>query len=200
MARISTSKPARDPIATRSAIVDAAANAFAADGYAGTSTARIAAAAGVAEGTLFHHFPNKRAVLAAVGDAEGERVLGVIMASLAPDAPPTALEDVFASLFAYARARPDAYRVFLMDGDVEELEGGFAHKRAAIVAGLSALLAQWSARGFVRRLDPDVVAELLFAAVDTAVRRLLLGDQWDQEARWRTELVQFTDALLGESP
>lgn len=47
----------------RSLILDAALKLFNSQGFHGTSTASIAKAAGVATGTLFHHFPTKEALL-----------------------------------------------------------------------------------------------------------------------------------------
>ncbi|MBV7316494.1 TetR/AcrR family transcriptional regulator [Shewanella sp. NIFS-20-20] len=47
----------------KQAIVDSALGLFVEQGFQATSTASIARAAGVATGTLFHHFPNKNALL-----------------------------------------------------------------------------------------------------------------------------------------
>lgn len=46
-------------------MVAAAARCFARSGFQGTSTAQIAAEAGVSEGTLFNHFGSKQAILVA---------------------------------------------------------------------------------------------------------------------------------------
>ena len=128
---------------------------------------------------------------------EGDRVLGVAFAALDPAAPPPDPEDLIRGLFEYARQDPDAYRVFAMDGDQEDLDAGFAAKRERVTQGLAALLAAWSARGHLRRMDPDVVASLLFAVVDTAVRRLVLEDRWAEEIAWRQEVVGAVRALIG---
>ncbi|WP_421247747.1 TetR/AcrR family transcriptional regulator [Aeromonas jandaei] len=47
----------------RRQILDAALTLCAEDGLQGAATARIAKAAGVANGTLFHHFPSKEALI-----------------------------------------------------------------------------------------------------------------------------------------
>jgi len=49
-------------------ILDAATGLFASDGFHATSTRRIAAAAGVSEGTVFHYFNTKNALLLAILD------------------------------------------------------------------------------------------------------------------------------------
>jgi AcrR family transcriptional regulator len=50
-------------LATRDALQRAALSLFASDGFDATSTASIAAAAGVTERTFYRHFPTKEAVL-----------------------------------------------------------------------------------------------------------------------------------------
>lgn len=47
----------------RQAILDTALALFVSQGFHGTSTASIAKQAGVATGTLFHHFPSKEALM-----------------------------------------------------------------------------------------------------------------------------------------
>jgi AcrR family transcriptional regulator len=51
---------------TRTRILQAAQRLFAAQGFDGTTTRDLAQAAGVAEGTLFRHFANKKAILVEV--------------------------------------------------------------------------------------------------------------------------------------
>jgi AcrR family transcriptional regulator len=57
---------------TRTALLDAAANAFAQDGFTATSIARIASAARVTKGAIYHHFPDKQRLFAAVLDQYNE--------------------------------------------------------------------------------------------------------------------------------
>lgn len=51
---------------TRAAILDAAAKAFAEDGFTASSITQIAAAARVTKGAVYHHFPDKQALFEAV--------------------------------------------------------------------------------------------------------------------------------------
>lgn len=52
-------------VATRARLVDATVEALVEQGYAGTTTTEVAARAGVSQGALYKHFPNKRQLLAA---------------------------------------------------------------------------------------------------------------------------------------
>lgn len=54
--------------ARRLVIIDAALTSFAAEGYAGTTTAAICRRAGIGSGTFFHYFPTKLDVLLAILD------------------------------------------------------------------------------------------------------------------------------------
>lgn len=173
---------------------------FAERGYGASSTAEIAAAAGVSQGTLFHHFPTKRALLTEVGAREGDRVLAVALAVVDAGAPPPSAETFLRPLFAYARRQPDAYRLFAMDGDVEDLASGFSAKRERVTAGLSALIAAWQTRGQLRSVRPELVADLVFAVVDTAVRRLVLEDRWHEEDEWLREAASAVDGILSALP
>lgn len=58
--------------ARRQQIMYAAAELFAAQGFDGTTTAQICAAAGISPGNLFHYFSSKRALFAAIITNDGE--------------------------------------------------------------------------------------------------------------------------------
>jgi AcrR family transcriptional regulator len=53
-------------LSTRDKILKAAQKLFARSGYDGTTTKELAETAGIAEGTLFRHFTNKKAILVEV--------------------------------------------------------------------------------------------------------------------------------------
>lgn len=108
-------RSATDAARTREGIAAAARAAFAADGYSGASTARIARDAGVSEGALFHHFPTKAALFREVFVAlEGELDDHVRAASR--DGAP--MDAFLAGCRASVQfgARPDYQRVVLVDG------------------------------------------------------------------------------------
>ncbi|NKF49661.1 TetR/AcrR family transcriptional regulator [Shewanella sp. WXL01] len=63
IAQSKTNKQKRNKLDKRQAVLDAALTLFVENGFHGTSTASIAKHAGVATGTLFHHFATKDAIL-----------------------------------------------------------------------------------------------------------------------------------------
>lgn len=68
-----TGARARDPQATRTAILDAAEQHFARKGYAGTSMRELAAATGISQPLIHHYFGSKEQLYAAVKQQVMER-------------------------------------------------------------------------------------------------------------------------------
>src|SRR5690606_256195 len=68
--------------ATRAALLAAARDCFVRDGYAGTSTPAIVAAAGITRGALYHHFADKKDLFRHVVEQEARAVADAIEAAL----------------------------------------------------------------------------------------------------------------------
>jgi AcrR family transcriptional regulator len=66
-------RPQARGMATRKRLLGEAERLFGASGYEATSMNEIAECAGVGVGTLYHHFPDKRALLLALIDDWGDR-------------------------------------------------------------------------------------------------------------------------------
>ncbi|WP_040792685.1 TetR/AcrR family transcriptional regulator [Nocardia paucivorans] len=78
--------------AARLLILDAAERLFAAQGFDATSTAAIAAAAGVPKGLIFYYFPTKEAILSTlISERVPERPVVDITPLVAPGDPATSL-------------------------------------------------------------------------------------------------------------
>ncbi|MEH1818340.1 MAG: TetR/AcrR family transcriptional regulator [Nostoc sp.] len=67
---------------TRTRILEAAQRLFASQGFDGTTTRDLAQQAGVAEGTLFRHFPNKKAILVEVATSGWVEILTDLLTEL----------------------------------------------------------------------------------------------------------------------
>jgi AcrR family transcriptional regulator len=80
-------RTAEETAATRAALVDAALFAFAREGVDRATLAAIASSAGVTRGAVYHHFPDKDALLAAVLGETWDVVAAPVWAALGtPDA------------------------------------------------------------------------------------------------------------------
>jgi AcrR family transcriptional regulator len=100
---------------TRAAILQAARQLFDAGGFEATTTRDIATRAGVATGTVFAHFPDKQAILAAALHDQIEAALAQAVATL----PRAGLEDqlvhLATALYAGYAARPALSRVLVRE-------------------------------------------------------------------------------------
>jgi AcrR family transcriptional regulator len=135
--------------ATRGALLGAARELFAAEGYSGVSTGELVRRAGVTRGALYHHFEDKRDLFRAlVEELEGELegvVLGV--ARRVHERGGDAGEAYAAGFDAFldACARPEFGRVLFVDGpsalgweEWHEIDARYA--LAQTEAGLRALI------------------------------------------------------------
>lgn len=180
---------------TRQALLDAAERCFAERGFAAATTREIAAAAGVAAGTLFNYFPSKEALGLALLVGAGEAAEAELEAATRPaKAAPASLEEALFARVAAQLRHFAPYRAWV--GEVLD-------------AGWSPLLAAGEtspAADFCRRLSERVEALLAahgLVGERTAVDRhlywtLYLGTLsfW---ARDDTEHQQATLALLDRS-
>lgn len=103
--------------ATRGAVLAAATDLFARQGFAATTVDEIAAAAGVAKGAVYHHFDTKETLFEAVFD-ETSRGLAARLAAAAPKQPQDALQALAAGARAYFAAcvEPRTFQIVLKDG------------------------------------------------------------------------------------
>ncbi|MGZ8450350.1 MAG: TetR/AcrR family transcriptional regulator [Candidatus Deferrimicrobiaceae bacterium] len=102
---------------TRSrAILSTASRLFAAKGYGNTTTSEIAREAGVAEGTLYHHFGSKDGIFLTLFDETMDGYLAGIEALLARDATGRETLAAFARFhFDYVSRRKEQHLILLRD-------------------------------------------------------------------------------------
>lgn len=101
--------------ATTAALLDAARELFAQDGYAATSLDAVVAGAGVTKGALYHHFEGKRDLFAAVFARENERLLDAIAAAYGREADPWDALGAGCQAFLEQTQEPAMQRIFLLD-------------------------------------------------------------------------------------
>jgi AcrR family transcriptional regulator len=75
VAKLERARPQARGVATRRRVLSAAESLFSRRGYEATGMADVAGRAGIGVGTLYHHFPDKRALLLALIDDWGDREL-----------------------------------------------------------------------------------------------------------------------------
>lgn len=100
---------------TRTRILKAALRLFARRGYDGTTTRDLAEAAEVAEGTLFRHFPNKKAILVEVATQGWVDILTDLLTELSEMGSYKAVAQVMRRRMLHLHENADMLRVCFME-------------------------------------------------------------------------------------
>lgn len=164
------SRKAEQTEATRRALLDAARDLFATQGFPESSTEQIVAAAGVTRGALYHHFRDKRDLFRAVVE-EVEREFLERAAHAAQQANLGVWEDLHTAFQAFLDAclEPATQRIVLVDAP--SVLGWQAYREIESRYSLGALQAALQTavdEGIIERQPVAPLARLLLAALREA--------------------------------
>jgi AcrR family transcriptional regulator len=147
---------------TRDKILDAAQKLFARHGYDGTTTKELAEQAGIAEGTLFRHFTNKKAILVEVATQGWVDLLTDLLMELSEMASYEAISQVMYKRMLHLGKNYDMMRVCFMEvqfhQDLRERIQSEVIEKMTDVA--EAFFQTAMERGIYRRMSPRVVAQV----------------------------------------
>jgi len=149
---------------TRAKLVAAARVAFGAHGYANTSMDDFTAAVGLTRGALYHHFGDKRGLLAAVVEQIDEETDARLQA--VSDAAPDAWAGFRDRCRAYLRMaqEPEMRRIVLQDARAV-LGGASPVSQQFCVTSMTELLEGLMRGRAIRRADPQALARLVYGAL-----------------------------------
>ncbi len=180
--------------ATHGRILAAARALFAARGHDAVATPELAAAAGVAQGSLFHHFGSKRDLFIAVHDAVQLELIGRIDAAAAVEADPWRRFGAIWRAYLDATADEAIRRVLLLDGPrVIGLEALRARDRETAFAFLLGEVEGLQALGLLPGVPARALAVLLFGALDQAAFEMA---DFPQDQALRAALVEAMAAMM----
>ncbi len=164
---------------TRRALIDAARRLFGAEGFAEVGTERVAAAAGMTRGALYHQFADKTDLFAAVLDqAEADiaqRVAGAV-AGLDP-ADTIGLLLAGADAWLDASSEPELQRIVLVDGP--SVLGWDRWREICLrhtVGLIAALIQDGIGRGTIPPQPVLALTHVLVGAVDEAALYIAQSD------------------------
>lgn len=187
----------------RAEILAAAARRFAASGFHGASMKAICAEVGMSPGSIYHYFPSKEAIIAAIVAEDRAQIRREVEAAAAAPDMASALAD---RLLAYLRhlEAEDGRELRLMLEVTAELarNADLADAARAAETGLRAavarvLAAAQAAGRIAADRDPDLLAGLLLALADGLVWRLAYDDRSALDAG-ADALAAALAALVGE--
>lgn len=164
---------------TRERLMRAAMGIVARDGMAAATTAAIAAAAGVAEGTLYRHFDSKDDLLIAAYRQMKHDMFVRAAETIDPSLPPAArLTGAWKAVFLAYRGDRDAFAFGQRFGEsvLADREGGEAHR--AIFKIVTDLRRAGVAAGVFKNLPVDLLANFFFAPLTYMVKSEIKGRKW----------------------
>jgi AcrR family transcriptional regulator len=147
---------------TKKRILQAAQKLFARSGYDGTTTRELATAAGVAEGTLFRHFDNKKAILIEVATEGWVELLTDLLTELSEMGSYKAVAQVMRRRMLNIRENSDMMRVCFLEA---QFHPDLRDKIQLEVIGKMSIVAEAffetaMQRGVYRKMNPKIVAQV----------------------------------------
>jgi TetR/AcrR family fatty acid metabolism transcriptional regulator len=181
-------------------IRQAAIAVIAREGFHTATTDKIAAAAGVAVGTIYNYFKNKEDILNHIFQVEYEKRAAFFARLQEQDIHP--LEKIRAILtmhFAEVRENPELVRVILE-------EKGFSRRyyqqgpdgNKGLQAFLERIIREGIGQGKLRDCDPAMVATVLFGAIEGVMARYLFTLETGEGADLLGGAVEEITALLAQ--
>jgi AcrR family transcriptional regulator len=147
---------------TKTRILKAAQQLFSRYGYDGTTTRDLAQAAGVAEGTLFRHFPNKKAILVELSTEGWIEILTDLLTELSEMSSYKAVEEVMRKRIKHLSENTDLMRVCFMETQFHpELQERIQREVLDKMMVVSEAFFQTAIdRGIYRPMNPKVIARI----------------------------------------
>jgi AcrR family transcriptional regulator len=152
-------KPEQD---TRSKILSTARHLFARRGYDGTTTKELAENAGIAEGTLFRHFSNKKAILVEVATQGWVELLTDLLMELSEMANYEAIAQVIYKRMLHLGKNYEVMRICFMEVQFHsDLQEKIQKEVVAKMTDVAEAFFQTAIdRGVYRPLNAKVVAQV----------------------------------------
>ncbi|WP_431928585.1 TetR/AcrR family transcriptional regulator [Amycolatopsis tucumanensis] len=127
----------------RDRILAAAEELFAERGYARTSTARLAAAAGVPQGLIFYHFGTKEGLLLALIRERSTRTLADLVPATVPPDAHAAVAELWRRLARHLGEQTPMHRIVFRESEHHpELQARAREIHDSIITAVSAYLAR----------------------------------------------------------
>ena len=163
--------------ATRARLLAAALDLFVSRGYHGTTTALLAERTGIAEGTIYRHYPGKEALYSAVARQAWERVTAALL-----EDPATRLSArerlAFAArrLVREAAAAPAVIRLVLGPQEPDRLDEPARRAADGFREAVVQLMASGKQEGAVRPGTAELWAAVWLAVVSGVCARVASGE------------------------
>ncbi len=155
-------RPPQSEEQTRTRILRAAQKLFSRQGYDGTTTRDLASAAGIAEGTIFRHFPTKKAILIEVATQGWVEILTDLLTELSEMGSYKAVAQVMHRRMLNLRENADLLRVCFMEAQFHpELRDRIQAEVIVKMTEVAEAFFQTAMdKGIYRQMNPRIVAQV----------------------------------------
>jgi AcrR family transcriptional regulator len=182
--------------ATTAALVDAARELFARDGYDTTSLDAVAGRAGVTKGAVYHHFDGKRQLFEAVFSREIERITTPLAAAYTRKKDPWDAFKAASLAFLDECVEPGLQRIVLLDAPAAIGWEGIRRLEAPLLELMELAISRAVEAGRIAQRPPGPLAHFLFGA--TCEVAMIVARADDQNVAQRqavTEIGRVLDSL-----
>ena len=152
---------------TYDTILQAAGRLFTRQGYTATSMRQLAEEVGIGKATIYHHFPDKQAIVMALFQRNTSQMDSMLAAVRAEPEPRRRIRTVVESSLKFLGESSDIFQIVR-----REVPGGRAQLQSALttffrtyIGLLAEALAQGQAQGIFREIDPREGARVLLTMI-----------------------------------
>lgn len=181
--------------ATTTALVDAARELFAHDGYAATSLDAVAAKARVTKGAVYHHFQGKPQLFEAVFGREVERLCAALPAVYASKRDPWDAFEACCRAFLEECLEPGLQRIMLLDALAAMGWEGVRRMEAPMMELMEIGIAAAVQAGRIAPRPAGPLAVFLYGALCETSMNIARAD--NQKAAHRKALTELSQVLEG---
>ena len=165
---------------SKDAILDAAQDLIAQHGYAGFSIRDLSRESGLAKGTIYHHFQDKREISRYVMERDFSELVGGLGAAVANVEDPVVWLGCFVRAYLrQANERRTHIRALLrelgaMEGEMRQMA---LKIREGVAGPVAAVIQRGIAQGRFRNVPPQVAVMALIGALNTYIAWQLVVDE-----------------------
>ncbi|WP_107528836.1 TetR/AcrR family transcriptional regulator [Mycolicibacterium tusciae] len=182
--------------ATTAALVEAARELFARDGYDAISLDAVAAGAGVTKGAVYHHFAGKRQLFEAVFSREIEHVTAPLVAAYSRKKDPWDAFKAASAAFLDECLDPGVQRIVLLDAPAAIGWDGIRRLEAPLLDLMELAISRAVDAGRIERRPPGPLAHFLFGATcEVAMIVARADDQKTAQRQAVAEIGRVLDSL-----
>ncbi len=199
-------RPPQSEESSRTRILKAAERLFATQGFDGTTTRDLAQSAGVAEGTLFRHFANKKAILIEVATQGWVEILTDLLTELSEMASYKAVAQVMRRRMWNFQKNADMMRVCFMEAQFHpDLRDRIQFEVIAKMTDVAEAFFQTAMeKGIYRPMNTKVVAQVflgMFAIAGFSHKTLMEPEASPQQMQEMAEGLAdiFLNGVLAKS-